>query len=56
LILHGEHDSLVPPFHPRVIREGIAGSRLHVFAGGRHNIHQRIADEFNQLVREFLRG
>jgi valacyclovir hydrolase len=54
LILHGARDPLVPEFHPQVFREGIRGSRLHVFPEGRHNIHLYYAAEFNRLVREFL--
>jgi valacyclovir hydrolase len=54
LILHGEKDPLVPPFHPRIIAEGIRGSSLHVFPEGRHKIHAKYAADFNQLTLAFL--
>jgi valacyclovir hydrolase len=53
-VLHGEKDPLVPSFHPRIICEGIAGSRLHVFPEGKHRIHAKYAAEFNQLTAAFL--
>ncbi len=55
LILHGEKDPLVPNFHPRVFQKGIPHARLHVFPEGRHNIHLFYAEEFNRIVREFLK-
>jgi len=54
LVLHGAKDPLVPGLHPQAIHRGIAGSRLHIFAEGRHNIHQRHAEEFNALAFAFL--
>jgi valacyclovir hydrolase len=54
LILHGAKDPLVPGLHPEAIHRGIAGSRLHIFPHGKHNIHLRYADEFNALTFAFL--
>jgi len=54
LVLHGALDPLVPAFHAQVLHQGIAGSQLHMFGQGKHNIHQRHADEFNELVHAFL--
>jgi valacyclovir hydrolase len=54
LILHGDLDPLVPVHHPETIHRGIAGSELHRFAEGKHNIHKRYAAEFNELVSSFL--
>ncbi|MCS6925816.1 MAG: alpha/beta hydrolase [Candidatus Binatia bacterium] len=54
LILHGEKDPLVPRFHADVLHQGIAGSRLHLFPDGKHNIHLTHTREFNRLVVEFL--
>jgi len=54
LILHGARDPLVPAFHPEAIHRGIAGSRLHIFPEGKHNIHLRYAEEFNALTYAFL--
>jgi len=53
-VLHGAHDPLVPAFHAEAIHRGIAGSRLHIFPEGKHNIHTRHAGEFNALVYAFL--
>lgn len=53
-LMHGGKDPLVPPFHARFLQQGIAGSRLHIFPDGRHNIHLFYADEFNELLAEFL--
>jgi valacyclovir hydrolase len=54
LVLHGAKDPLVPGLHPEAIHRGIAGSRLHIFSEGKHNIHQRYADDFNALTFAFL--
>ena len=53
-VLHGARDPLVPVFHAEAIHRGIAGSRLHLFPDGKHNIHTRYAGEFNALVHAFL--
>jgi valacyclovir hydrolase len=54
LVLYGAKDPLIPCLHPQAIHRGIAGSRLHIFPEGKHNIHQRFADEFNALAFAFL--
>jgi valacyclovir hydrolase len=54
LVLHGALDPLVPGLHPEAIHRGIAGSRLHIFPQGKHNIHVKYADEFNALTLAFL--
>jgi len=56
LIFHGAQDPLVPGFHAEVFHQGIAGSQLHIFPNGKHNIHQAYAEEFNRMVVEFLRA
>jgi valacyclovir hydrolase len=53
-VLHGAEDPLTPGLHAEAIHRGIAGSRLHIFPKGRHNIHIRYAEEFNSLVHDFL--
>ena len=53
-LLHGGKDPLVPLFHAHVLQQGIAGSRLHVFPDGRHDIHLYDAEAFNDLLSEFL--
>ncbi len=54
LVLHGAKDPLVPRLHPEAIHHAIAGSRLHIFPDGKHNIHLKYPDEFNALVLAFL--
>lgn len=56
LLLQGQKDPLVPNFHADVLHQGIAGSRLHFFPNGKHNIHQAYAQEFNRLLVDFLRA
>eukprot|EP00439_Symbiodinium_sp_Y106_P023981 s5031_g2.t3 len=51
-ILHGAKDPLVPSHHPEWFHQAIEASRLHVFPEGKHNIHQKFADEFNKLLLE----
>jgi len=53
-VLHGARDPLVPAFHAQAIHDGIAGSQLHIFPDGKHNIHIRYAEEFNALTHTFL--
>ena len=55
LILQGGKDPLVPNFHADVLHRGIAGSQLHIFPEGKHNIHLAYAEEFNRIVVDFLR-
>ncbi|XP_020645497.2 serine hydrolase BPHL [Pogona vitticeps] len=54
LIIHGAKDPLVPRFHPEYIHKHIANSRLLFFPEGKHNLHLRFAEEFNELVENFL--
>lgn len=54
LIIHGEKDPMVPSFHPHYLHKNIKGSRLHLMAEGKHNLHLRYAEEFNKLVEDFL--
>ena len=54
LVLHGDKDPIMPPFHPTYINEHIAGSRLKSFPEGKHNIHLKYAQEFNEEVEKFL--
>lgn len=54
LILHGEKDPIVPGHHPQWFHENIPGSRLRIFPGGKHNIHQKFAEEFNTACLDFF--
>jgi len=54
LILHGEKDPIVPTHHPEWFHANIPGSKMYTFPGGKHNIHLKFAEEFNQRVLEFF--
>jgi valacyclovir hydrolase len=54
LILHGEKDPMLAKEHVPYLLQNIAGSKLISWPEGKHNIHLRYADEFNQKVAEFL--
>jgi len=54
LILHGEKDPIVPAAHPQWMHENVPGSKMYTFPGGKHNIHQKFAEEFNQRVSDFF--
>ena len=54
LILHGDEDPLVAKEHPKYLIENIKNSTLYRFPKGKHNIHQRYAEEFNKIVEQFL--
>lgn len=56
LVVHGQKDPLVPQFHPEYLHANIKGAKLHVMPEGRHNLHLRYADEFNTLIKAFLKG
>ena len=56
LVLHGEKDPLVPPFHPKFLFENIQGAVMHTFPNGGHNIHLRFSEEFNRTLEMFLFG
>jgi valacyclovir hydrolase len=46
---------LVPAIHPPIIHQGITDSELYVFPEGKHNIHMRFAEEFNEIASSFLK-
>ena len=52
LVLHGEKDPLCLIEHPHWFNEHITDARMHIFPGGKHNIHQKFADEFNRFVKD----
>ncbi|XP_045472867.1 valacyclovir hydrolase-like [Harmonia axyridis] len=54
LILHGAKDPVVSPEHAQYLHDNIKGSRLHIFLDGKHNIHLRYANEFNEIITKFL--
>jgi len=54
LVLHGEKDPIVPAHHAEAFHEAVAGSKMYTFPGGKHNIHQKFAEEFNTRVLDFF--
>jgi len=55
LVIAGEHDRVVAMEHSRQLAEGIPGARLEVIAGTGHLSNQQKPDEYNAIVRDFLR-
>uniref|UniRef100_A0A182JGI9 AB hydrolase-1 domain-containing protein n=1 Tax=Anopheles atroparvus TaxID=41427 RepID=A0A182JGI9_ANOAO len=55
LVVHGAKDPMIIPDHVPYLLNNIKNSDLHVFPDGKHNIHLRYADEFNNIVAKFLR-
>ena len=55
LVIHGDADGIVPfDGSGRLTHKAIAGSELHVVAGGPHGINVSHADEFNKTLIDFL--
>lgn len=55
LVIHGDSDATVPfEGSGKRTHEAIAGSELHVVAGGPHGINVSHADEFNRVVLAFV--
>lgn len=55
LVIHGDSDGTVPfEGSGKRTHEAIAGSELHVVAGGPHGINVSHADEFNRALLAFL--
>jgi non-heme chloroperoxidase len=55
LVIHGDGDQTVPfEGSGKRTHEALAGSRLHVVAGGPHGINVSHADEFNEVLLKFL--
>jgi pimeloyl-ACP methyl ester carboxylesterase len=55
LVIHGDSDVIVPfDGSGARTREAVAGSELHIVAGGPHGINVSHAEEFNSVLVEFL--
>ncbi len=54
LIIHGDKDAMVDGVHPDNMHAKIAGSKLHRFPEGKHNLHLKYQDEFNNMVKDFF--
>ena len=56
LVLSGDADEIVPVQNSRNLAAKIPGATLRIVEGGSHTFFSERADEFNQLVTEFLSG
>jgi pimeloyl-ACP methyl ester carboxylesterase len=57
LVLHGDADAVVPfEGSGRRTHEAIAGSQLHVVAGGPHGVNVSHSQEWNRALIDFLDG
>lgn len=56
LVIAGEHDRVVAMEHSRQLADGIPGARLEVIPGAGHLSNQQKPDEYNAIVRRFLRA
>jgi len=54
LVLHGSKDVISHVDHARYIAKHVSDAALVLLAEGKHNLHQRHADTFHELVRGFL--
>lgn len=55
LVIHGDSDAIVPfEGSGKRTHEAIAGSEVHVIAGGPHGVNVSHADEFNEVLVAFL--
>jgi 3-oxoadipate enol-lactonase len=56
LVVVGEQDLLTPPWVAREVADGIPGARFEIVTGdgSSHVVPLERADEFNQLVMDFL--
>jgi non-heme chloroperoxidase len=55
LVIHGDADQIVPfAGSGQRTHDALAGSRLHVIAGGPHGVNVSHADEFNDALLSFL--
>lgn len=54
LIVYGEKDPFTPKDFMNFMAENIKRSKLVVYPGGRHNLHNHKVDDFNKKVAEFM--
>jgi 3-oxoadipate enol-lactonase len=56
MFLVGEFDAITPPDLIEMCHKRIPGSRLHVFRGSGHSAYFEKADEYNEVVLQFLQN
>jgi pimeloyl-ACP methyl ester carboxylesterase len=55
LLIHGSEDRIVPLEHGLALLRALPDARMHIFGGCGHATPLERTDEFNDLVRNFLR-
>jgi aminoacrylate hydrolase len=55
LVVVGSHDIITPPYFSEEISHAIKGSKLKIFPGAGHYVHEEKAEEFFRLVSGFIR-
>lgn len=55
LILHGEKDPMLAKIHVPFLMEQLPRAKLITWPDGKHNIHLRYAEDFNNKIAEFLK-
>jgi 2-hydroxymuconate-semialdehyde hydrolase len=55
LLIHGSEDRIVPVDHGLALLRALPDARMHIFGGCGHATPLEQTDEFNDLVRSFLR-
>ena len=53
LLLHGEHDNLIPPHHAMALKQAQPAARLHIVKGAGHNDLQSF-DDYSAVLRQAL--
>ena len=54
LIVHGAKDAMCPQFHADYLKGNIRGSEMIIMEDGKHHLHLKYAQEFNQLTEQFF--
>lgn len=54
LVCHGNKDPLVPFSQVEYLNKIISDIRVHRFPNGSHNCHQQFAEDFREVVDDFL--
>ncbi|KAF7286769.1 hypothetical protein GWI33_004391 [Rhynchophorus ferrugineus] len=53
-VLHGDKDPMVLPEHPKYLIKNIRNVKYHNYPDGKHNIHLKYSDDFNNLITDFI--
>uniref|UniRef100_A0A6M2DKN0 Putative hydrolase n=1 Tax=Xenopsylla cheopis TaxID=163159 RepID=A0A6M2DKN0_XENCH len=53
-IVHGAKDPMISSEHVPYLNKNIKGSKLYIFEEGKHNVHLRYPEQFNNMVADFF--